>query len=959
MLIDNTYYFNLRIQEYTDFIKPTDLIAFSMKENCGAAGTVFEVSFITQNNKIADLIIENNEVIFELGENAEKAVSYTAYISEHPSKDTSADDSRITISFVATLIKMSFYTTRASEVVFGTSLDMIKKMATTYLGTNVDAQIEKPTEVEHNWLRSYETGSVTMMQAWLHMNLPKTTPIMWIDTKNVVHISDIESIKKGGVKHRFVPAQLRGSSGKINELQYINQFTPKSYKFDTNLITGKNTIVNISNIESGNDVVHIPENKPDIASTSKVESGEIGNKVIDNKYQTDNVHNKFMVCYYTNKLRLIQLSSHVGNLEITGFHPEINICDLIEVTGCAQNHSGRYIVNTKVTYFGANRPVKTLVAVCRDNTNSIENAAITPKSQVIMHNQQLTDIMQNIRTLRRVTVMGTKLLDGTTQRDILGYCKTFKYNALNAFQVMGAPLNLNGSVDIMNSLKGIGQKIINSIIDKYIPYPYNILLNDLVLDGFEFKKMMSKLFYQFAPPYIRDLIIEVVGLLDELTNLANALHKQNSKQLSDYNYTSGGYSSKDNTSQNGNASGSPSSKNEFIPNEDNTMPVDYTQQNTENIKEITNEFIENVEGLDIPIPDISLNESESLLPKDKLKEAIAEQVVEHLDGQGYLTGIGQAAFLQILLGKKPLDFNTIKLINNNIGNMLYARYWGSYSGEIKKFGRISSITDGIIIVPNMDITDDLYVGDLITISGTEESNGTYTVSNIDYDHYDNRTVLQTIEDIKDYVDNPIKTFNTICPVVDLQIHQDYPVGTEAIQDVTVITLNGNFSNIIKQGDSIRLTNTGTDFNTAVISYVFYSAGVTTLITPTELVDKIQGTKMLQLVIATENSTSISKISNQDFTEFYIKDGFKDIYSTVPCTKILNATKGAKVWMAIPQIEKDIEFYINSEKVDMDIIEGIDLGLNAPGGAKLYYNVYMSKGTYNSNSVTLEIRRKIV
>ena len=254
MQLDGKYYFNVRIQQYSDFLTQADVISFTMKENCGAAGVVFEMAFKTENRKIADLIIENNEIIFELGETADKALAYKAYISEHPSKETSADDSKTTISLVATLIDMSFYTTRASETVFGTSLDMIKKMAKTYLGKDAKVEIDTPAEVEHNWLRSYETGAVSMMQAWLHMNLPKTTPILWIDTTNTVHISDIEKIKKNGVKHRFSPAQ---GNTDTNAISYLNNFTTKSYKFDTNLITGKNTIVNVSNIESGNATVTI------------------------------------------------------------------------------------------------------------------------------------------------------------------------------------------------------------------------------------------------------------------------------------------------------------------------------------------------------------------------------------------------------------------------------------------------------------------------------------------------------------------------------------------------------------------------------------------------------------------------------------------------------------------------------------------------------------------------------
>ena len=193
MIIDGTLYFNLRVESYSDFIEPADLIAFSMKENCGAAGVVFEISFMTQDEKISNLFIENNEVVIELGESADKATTYKAFISEHPSKDQSADNGKYTVSFVATMINLAFFTTRSSEMIFGTSLDVIKQMAQTYLGTSVDAQIDTPSETEHNWLRSYETGAITMLEAWLHMHVPNTTPLLWIDTKNTVHIKDIES----------------------------------------------------------------------------------------------------------------------------------------------------------------------------------------------------------------------------------------------------------------------------------------------------------------------------------------------------------------------------------------------------------------------------------------------------------------------------------------------------------------------------------------------------------------------------------------------------------------------------------------------------------------------------------------------------------------------------------------------------------------------------------------------
>ena len=70
---------------------------------------------------------------------------------------------------------------------------------------------------------------------------------------------------------------------------------------------------------------------------------------------------------------------------------------------------------------------------------------------------------------------------------------------------------------------------------------------------------------------IRDFLIEILGLLGDLTALADALHKQNSKNLSNYNYQQGGYCAKDNASTQGNASGILTCKEEWLRNGDIVM----------------------------------------------------------------------------------------------------------------------------------------------------------------------------------------------------------------------------------------------------------------------------------------------------------------------------------------------------------------------------------------------------
>lgn len=99
-----------------------------------------------------------------------------------------------------------------------------------------------------------------------------------------------------------------------------------------------------------------------------------------------------------------------------------------------------------------------------------------------------------------------------------------------------------------------------------------------------------------------------------------------------------------------------------------------------------------------------------------------------------------------------------------------------------------------------------------------------------------------------------------------------------------------------------------------------------------------------------NTTALAQL-----TSFYITKGFKDRYRTIPCTKLISATKNARLYFACPQSETGIKFYINSKRVNLDSFP-IDLGFVDIYGNKLMYNVYYTTTGYNSNSTMLEIRQ---
>ena len=99
-----------------------------------------------------------------------------------------------------------------------------------------------------------------------------------------------------------------------------------------------------------------------------------------------------------------------------------------------------------------------------------------------------------------------------------------------------------------------------------------------------------------------------------------------------------------------------------------------------------------------------------------------------------------------------------------------------------------------------------------------------------------------------------------------------------------------------------------------------------------------------------NTTALAQL-----TDFYINKGFKDRYRTLPCTKLISATKNARLYFACPQSEKNIKFYINSKRVNLDSFP-IDLGYVDIYGNKILYNVYYTTTGYNSNSTMLEVRQ---
>ena len=91
------------------------------------------------------------------------------------------------------------------------------------------------------------------------------------------------------------------------------------------------------------------------------------------------------------------------------------------------------------------------------------------------------------------------------------------------------------------------------------------------------------------------------------------------------------------------------------------------------------------------------------------------------------------------------------------------------------------------------------------------------------------------------------------------------------------------------------------------------------------------------------------------TNYYISKGYKDRYRTLPCTKVINASKNARLYFACPQSERNVKFYINSRRMELKSFP-IILGYSDVYGNPITYNVYYTTTGYNSNSTILEVRQ---
>ena len=804
------------------------LKTFELVETAGTSLPYIYFSFATFDTSLADLFMENNEVIVSIGETKEKADTFKLH-SVVNSKDTDPSNNSWTVNYGGFIGRNEFMMNEEiCRDYSGNSLFVTKEVIKNYAGgkPEIKTDIEKTNENQVTWRQVHKTPNIFLVETLLHMDIQPSFPLFTFDRFGNFHLRDFNKLKAGKPQWTFTPTP----PAEGGEIQYLNNFNTDSFKTSYNLYSGYNKSTEIYRAVSGIPDSVIDENKPILASTKESEKYGSGSRVTLNKIQTDNVHNTYMEAFAYNTNCLMSLSSKLGALTLAGYDNKIKPTDLAFVkvgshTASDKTLEGYYLVDTVVvviqTVGGNAKTVNTMVYVTRDNKNNVEDFITEKKKKGLKIVKKLMQKLSNV-VARARTVFATcsQLFDGTFIRACNSFVTASKVNLLRMFSVGGITTDFTSQANLLRSFLCQGNALMNVLMNMIFPSSISSVMRDFLIDNPSKRTLLSKYIAENVPFEIQGLVSDLADALMSVHDTLNSIAEDNGILAREIP--------------------------ELVKKDDSSFNVVENRMN-----EIFQEFENNTTGLDIPFPIIELSQEQQLLPINELRDVMAEDTIANLTDLGYLKGVDIDKFKDILLGKTPIDFNLINQINQNAGETLNYRYWGTY-------GATNSA---------------LYAW----------SAGDYTI----------------------YTKNP---------------------------DLSVYARLYNEDASPYMGENFTLVEEDNKY------YIIF-------------ID-VEGDPA---ICERDEDKDVSSDALVQLTEFYITKGYKDKYRTIPCTKLINATRNARLYFACPQSEENLKFYINSRRVLLKSFP-IDLGIRDAYGLKVMYNVYYTETGYNSNSTMLEVRQ---
>ena len=494
---------------------------FELVETAGTSLPYVCFSFATFDKSLADLFMENNEVIVSIGETKEKANSFSLHSAVN-SKDTDPSNNSWTVYYGGFIGNNEFMMSKGvCEDYSGNSLMVAQQVVEKYAGGNpkIKTDIETTNENQVIWREIYTTPNVFLVDTLLHMDIQPSFPLFTFDKFGNFHIRDFNKLKDGEPQWVFTPAPASGG----NEIQYLNNFNCESFKTSYNLYSGYNKSTEIYGTTTGMPDLFYNDNKPILASTKEAEKLPSGNRISLNKIQSDNVHHTYMEAFAHNSNCLMSMSSMLGCLRLAGYYPNLKPTDLVSVkmdgsTASDMTLEGYYIIDTiVVSPEFQNGVVNTYVYVTRDNKNNVENF-ITEKPERMKVTKKFMRALANAVSQARIALAAVaQVVDGTFIRSCNSYLSTAKVNILRMFSVSGNMIDFTSQARLLQSFLYQGNTLMNILMNMIFPSSIALMMRDFLIEKPSKRNLMSKYIVENVP-------FELQGIISDLTDALMGVH---------------------------------------------------------------------------------------------------------------------------------------------------------------------------------------------------------------------------------------------------------------------------------------------------------------------------------------------------------------------------------------------------------------------------------------------------
>lgn len=733
-------------QRLTDsFVKQNSIEVFAFRIALSAGFAVPVVSMIigstslTYLNKFKEI---NNAKVY-IGTGANEMESFDWEVVGRDIKGAPTDN-LFTIHTGGVItrgnLNSMFLKDKLDEYYEGTALECLTKAWKEEIKTDVDSNIEQTRDISRKYKRNQMTQNYYFVDMFSHIDIRPSFPLATIDKNCNLVLRDFQKLKKDGFVHEFtyarnpMPTTVSSKlSVKADVIPYIGKPEVVSYKTFANRFCGYKQLTGVNTDTGKMSTIAVSMMGDEegwatntLATTMANESSAVEHKFGDSQGITisEDTPESYWATAMHNKEHSANMSSVQCKIIVEGkYLPNVKVLDLVKLSTLHDTKvAGLYIIEALEIGFVKGSPLATVVWMCRDNFNDIENNRskqskfLNTKGLKISPSKKAS-IINAVRSSRRGLIHARNILDKTYVNDWCRHLISMKTATVTNFWIFGNSVDLQDKIARATSLRNTGSILLNKAVNKFVAPPFSYTL----FNGLTGNATLQNLFFSIISAVLgADLYDEFNALVGDLIMFDQFLD----------NYTTTLSKSASRTAVSDSGKTQPESKAlqgyvSFTESYDGT--INYTKEpnaimstsmNIEDKKQIVTNIVEEIndvipDTVDIPIVDVTLEDSEAIMPHDEIKEIIVDEIVEDLIEKCYVydsevvdnapessiikvlkpdgtiisateakkTMLSSKDLKKMLMGEVLFDSVAATKIKKTIGEELKIRHWGTFTSE--------------------------------------------------------------------------------------------------------------------------------------------------------------------------------------------------------------------------------------------------------------------------------------